>query len=154
MNKVYGLEHAGICVTDMEKSLDFYVNTLGLELLDDQTLEGEVAEMLACQKGAKVRIVILGHRMIGKLELMQFVPTGSCEKKESQLTDAGRLVEVALRVKGLDDVLNKIKKSGYLCHLEPMDIHMGNLGKAKVAYVRDPDHILVELIEAVRVEAS
>ena len=152
--KVHGLEHAAICVKNMDRSLSFYCSVLGLPKLDEKILRGKEAEALSGKSGASVRLAILGNRFTGRIELMQFEPEGASEARKTEVTDIGRIVEVALRVSGIDPLLEIIAQKGHPCVMGPMDIEMDNTGKARIAYLRDPDNVLVELVEVIRGENS
>lgn len=54
-----GIVHIGITVSDMERSVSFYRDVLGLEYKGELMMEGPEAEMLFCCAGCKVRVAYL-----------------------------------------------------------------------------------------------
>ncbi|MEC8959694.1 MAG: VOC family protein, partial [Chloroflexota bacterium] len=54
------MNHTGFVVSDMERSLVFYRDQLGLEIERDQVLEGEFISELVGYPDAKLHIIYLG----------------------------------------------------------------------------------------------
>ena len=57
------MNHTGFVVSDMERSLIFYRDQLGLEIERDQILEGEFISELVGYAGAKLHIIYLEQRV-------------------------------------------------------------------------------------------
>ena len=55
------LHHTGFNVSDMERSLEFYRDLLGLEVTNDLVFEGEILEQMTAQKNPRAHIVFLGN---------------------------------------------------------------------------------------------
>jgi len=136
-----GVHHPGIGVRDMEASLRFYRDLLGLEVDRDLELEGPVLDDITGLKKAKVRIVALKCGE-GELELFQYdKPSPSSFPKDYRQCDGG-IIHVALLVDNLIELYEKLKKNGVKANSEPY-----NLGGELCVYVRDPDGITIELLQ-------
>ena len=63
--KVEWLHHTGFNVSDMDQSLEFYRDLLGLEVTRDLVFEGEILDKLAGLPESKAHIVYWVMGMIG-----------------------------------------------------------------------------------------
>ena len=65
MMKVEWLHHTGFNVSDMDQSLEFYRDLLGLEVTRDLVFEGEILDKLGGLPDYKAHIVFWVMEMIG-----------------------------------------------------------------------------------------
>jgi len=136
------IHHSGIGVHDMETSLHFYRDLLGLEMGQDVEVEGPVLDEIVGLKNAKVRIVHLKCGTDQELELFQYTePATSTFPKNYRQCDGG-IIHVALVVDNLMELYEKLKQNGVTFNSKPFD-----LGGGLVVYMRDPDGVTVELME-------
>jgi catechol 2,3-dioxygenase-like lactoylglutathione lyase family enzyme len=138
---IKGIHHPGVGVRDMETSLHFYRDVLGLEVDHDIELEGPVLDDIVGLKDAKVRIVSLkcGPDVV---ELFQYTkPASSSFPKDYRQCDGG-IIHFAILVDNLMELYEKLKKHGYKANSKPY-----NLGGELCVYTRDPDGITVELLQ-------
>ena len=77
--KVEWMNHTGFVVSDMERSLVFYRDVLGLTEERDAVLEGEFISQMLDYPGIKLHIVYLGNGdMRHSVELLQYLdPVGN-----------------------------------------------------------------------------
>ena len=132
MRKTF-LSYTGIRVTDLERSLRFYRDLLGLE----QVSQGD-------NTGAgKGPYVLLRDPFSGqKLELNYYVPNS----KFATPYDPGEgLDHIAFRVEGLDDFLRELHREG-VKDAPGTPNHTLPSGH-RVAYVLDPDGNWIEIYE-------
>ena len=59
--KVEWMNHTGVSVASMTRALEFYKDTLGLEIEMDTILEGDFLDQLSGQEEARAHIVYLGN---------------------------------------------------------------------------------------------
>ncbi len=140
---IRGVHHAGIGVRDMEVSLRFYRDLLGLEVTADMELEGPVLDDIVGIKDGAVRIV---HLKCGgqELELFQYTtPSTSSFPKDFKQCDGG-IIHVALLVDNLMELYEMLKANGVKSNSEPYD-----LGGTLCVYMRDPEGITVELLQKI-----
>ena len=137
------LHHAGVGVRDMEASLRFYRDLLGLEVTQDAEFEGPVVgEIVGLPENTKVRIVHLKCGEDQEIELFQYMePATSTFPKDYRQCDGG-IIHMALMVDNLMELYEKMKKHGMKSNSKPY-----NLGGGLCVYMRDPDGITVELMQ-------
>lgn len=142
--RIQRLTHLGICVSDLERSLRFYRDTLGCVEVGRLELAGEPTATLNGWPDVEVRVVYL-ERDGWRLELMAFpVPgwTGSQEPRE--MNQLG-LTHLAFRVEDLDAVCEKIVAAGGgILASTRLDLP----GPIRVVMAHDPDGVRFELMQA------
>lgn len=145
---ISSIRHVGFVVNDLDTSLKFYADILGLEICRRFTEEGEFIDSLTGLKNVKlewVKLIIPGG---GLIELLQYHSHPNEDTSSQSAFDSNQIgcSHVALTVDNLSKLYEKIKKAGYICKSEPL-IAPG--GKAKILYCHDPDGAILELIEDV-----
>ena len=136
------LRHVGITVTSVEKSLKFYRDLLGLEVVRIMDESGEHIDNFSALQGVHVKTVKLKDEMGGMIELLQYYSHPE-EAEERSIAQIG-CSHFALTVRELDYILDKMKKDGYVINSEPQ---FSPDGKVKLTFCRDPDGTLIELVE-------
>jgi glyoxylase I family protein len=135
------LAHATVFVRDADRSLRFYVDGLGLEVIVDRERDGPYDELLGVES-THLRVMICGDRNrpeVGRVELLTFaepVPDGP-----PPTAPATGSVILAFLV-DLEAVLPALLENG-ATHLRRATLRRGTA----VATVRDPDGVQVELID-------
>lgn len=140
---IKAIHHCGIGVRDMEVSLKFYCDLLGLEKGEDIEIEGAlVGEIVGLPPDTKVRIVHLPVCEGQELELFQYMkPAGSSFPPDFRQCDGG-VIHVALIVDNLMEMYERLKAEGVKFNSEPYQLPGG-----LVVYMRDPDGITIELMQ-------
>jgi catechol 2,3-dioxygenase-like lactoylglutathione lyase family enzyme len=149
------IDHVGITVSDLDRSLAFYVGTLGLRLIDRETIADETIAELTGYDAVEMDCADLDSGDGRILELIQYrTPAGGSAAHE--LRDGGT-VHVSLRVDDLDAVLAAIEGSGArivsrrpVLFEEPGSPWDG----VRCVYVADPDGVVLELVQRPETEAS
>ena len=136
------VNHTGISVADIDRSLHFYVDTLGLQLVLDLDVERHpgLDEVIGL-RGAVGRVVFLraGDTLV---ELWQYdQPQGRPLPADYTAADRG-VTHVALQVNDVDHVHALVTAAGYRANSAPVD-----LGLHKTCYVHGPDDEIIELLE-------
>ena len=142
MDLIDKIHHSCICVKDMEKSLAIYQEILGMEKVQDTHFEGEAIDRLLELDKVRFRIV---HLKVGGdiLELMQFErPPGGDKAAGHKMNDSG-ITHFCFEVQDTDAVYEKLTGAGLPFTCPPVTTPTGR----KVAYFRDPDGILVEILQ-------
>lgn len=142
--------HIGLTVSDMEQSIAFYRDILGLEFKGELMMEGKETDILFTEKNCKVRVAYLNgsdNIMAPPIELIQFVDE-KIEKSRPQLKRIS-IAEVCFEVKDIDKVYNYFIEKGVECLSAPQEFDFSEegFGKSKALYFRDPDGIILELME-------
>lgn len=138
------INHAAICPLDIDASLRFYIEGLGLELLFDVTLEADLKPLLG-ESTSKVRTVFLGSKDtpdVGALELIDFFDDRIADDPpRTGLSQRGAyLLSFVVPVQSTLDRLADLGLGG-----PPRTIPTPNGGVA--ATVVDPDGVVVELLD-------
>ena len=137
------INHVGIATSDIERSIRFYRDLLGMELLgqvtqvDDNALYNHIFGLQKVQaKGAMLR---LGDM---QLELWQFQrPRGKVTDPMQPVNDP-RINHICFEVADLQKEYERLKAAGISFHYPPQDF-----GGPRAVYGRDPDGNVFELIE-------
>jgi catechol 2,3-dioxygenase-like lactoylglutathione lyase family enzyme len=143
---VAAVDHTGITVSNLEKSLAFWREVLGFELSHTAHQIGELAREITGVADAEIKLAVLRSPGGHKIELLEYLAPPDRKRVDLRPCDIGH-VHVALLVDDLDDVLERIAASGWKAAGKPQTLQSGpNAGK-RVVYVRDPDGTTVELMQ-------
>lgn len=142
------IDHVGVTVADVERSLRFYRDTLGLRVINDSTFESrEVAALLGLES-VVLHNVDLDSGDGRVLELLHYVePAGRHVDYESRDPGTGH---IALTVDDLDAVRERIAAGGgRVISSAQLHVHEpgGAFDGAICLYVRDPDGMILELVQ-------
>ena len=142
-----GVHHTGIIVSDLERSIDWYRDVLGLELL---TEPGPVADDPELGEGLGVPGAALRFATFAVgddvLELLEYsAPPSPIEEPMPQ--NALGSHHVALRVDDVRATYERLRQKGVHFFSPPNAIDEGVLAGWRWAYFTDPDGITLELVE-------
>lgn len=143
---VSSIRHVGFVVSDLERSLKFYQDILGLELYRRFTEEGEFIDNLTGIRGVKLEWAKLIIPNGGLIELLQYHSHPDVEHLQLTGSPSNRMgcSHVALTVADLDKLYQDMLEAGYTCKSAPL---LAPGSKAKILYAHDPDGAILELIE-------
>jgi catechol 2,3-dioxygenase-like lactoylglutathione lyase family enzyme len=140
------LLHTGLTVRDLDRSLAFYRDTLGMETVFEQEKEGGYLAAIVGYPGAHVRMAHLafpgdGHR----LELFQYVePKPRGEAGEPR--NVG-ITHVCLLVDDIVGLHEHMRAAGVEFYSDPVQVDTGANAGGIGVYLRDPDGITLELFQ-------
>lgn len=142
--------HVGVTVSDMDRSIDFYQNILGLTFQGELVMQGRETELLFQRTNCKARVAYLNgsdHVMAPPIELIQFIDD-QAEKVSSDLHRTS-ISEICFRVSDIDKAYRHLIAHGVDCLSEPQlfDFTDAGFGKSKAIYFRDPDGVVLELMQ-------
>ncbi len=124
---VESIDHVAICVSDMDRSVKYYTETLGLELIRDGRAEG----------GEKKTFLGVGKRVLVALS-----------ENSHRLVDKGRYAEgvghVAFRVGDVEKASKALSSKG----VEFIEIKQGDDPNTKAYHFLDPDGLELEIYGA------
>lgn len=144
--KVSGFDHVSVTCGDLDGSIAFYADLLGLEVAARG--ESDDRELALMMGRDRVRMrwadVDLGGGLT--LELVQFLhPTGSPVSKS--LWDPGA-THIGLQVDDIDAMHSRLREAEVRVVSKPVRLtEEGSWYGAKVLYVVDPDGTWIELVE-------
>lgn len=141
---ISGIHHASFTISNMERSVAFYRDILGMEVISDsaqgeEPFKGPVADKLTNCPGTELHIVFLGVND-DFVELIQYTPPGKV-LKDNQASDTGS-AHVCLKTENIQALYEKLVENNVRLHCEPQ-----SLGGVEVMYFRDPDGIIVEAMQ-------
>jgi glyoxylase I family protein len=138
------LHHTGLTVSDLERSLLFWRDAMGMEELFQQEKEGGYLEAIVGEPGAHVRMAHLAFGGEGpRIELFQYLaPIGG--QHLSRPADLG-FAHVCVVCDDLDERLERLIAAGGRPFSEPVEVDTGVNKGSRSVYLRDPDGHVVEL---------
>ena len=143
--RIIAADHTGITIANLERSLAFWRDVLGFTLSHRAHHTGALASEVTGVPGAEISIAVLkGHGH--KIELLEYLAPPDRKRVDLRPCDVGS-VHIALTVDDLDAVVRVIAQSGWKAAGQPQTLTTGpNAGK-RVAYIRDPDGTIIELMQ-------
>jgi catechol 2,3-dioxygenase-like lactoylglutathione lyase family enzyme len=145
MNKekvVIGYRHVGIITKDIKKSVNFYNQILGLEIIQEFSDSSDYINEITGLTNATAHFVKLKTQDGAVLELLEY-PTHKTEPVDVSIINVG-VLHIALRVENADKAYEHLMKIGVKTLSKPV---ISSEGIAKVFFCIDPDNIRVELVE-------
>jgi catechol 2,3-dioxygenase-like lactoylglutathione lyase family enzyme len=138
------VHHNAIVVADVDTSLRFWRDGIGLEVVMDQTFDGAWSELFGARSD-RLRSVFLGEpgaADAGIVELVQFDGGADAAVSPQRPTEGFFLLSLFVDVDAVLDRLRRLGLGG-----EPRRIAVPSPNRpVAMATVRDPDGVLVELI--------
>ena len=148
---VRGVFHTGLTVSDLDRSIAFYRDALGLELVTQWESSQAYLRTVVGFPDAELRIALLrvpgvdggvsGHH----LELLEYrQPRGT--RGDPRTCNPGN-AHIAFHVADLDTHYRELSARGVRFKSSPVEITHGRNAGAKAVYLWDPDDITLELVQ-------
>lgn len=122
-------DHVTITVANMQRSVEFYRDLLGLKVLGKLENKEESSLFVYLDTGN------------GVLELFEFQKEG--RPVEASPNEDHGLKHIGFRVDSVDEVISRLRERDVKITLEPLDAN----GGVRIAFFEDPDGVLLEVIE-------
>ena len=144
---ILGIHHTAISVTDMERSLAFYRDLLGMEVIEDHSWEGSPESNPKPEKIMAVKNPAARQAMLkcgnAHIELFEFShPVPAPMAIDRPVHDHG-YTHFSLDVKDVDAEYARLSAAGVTFHCEPINL----VPKCRTTYGRDPDGNVIEFQE-------
>lgn len=136
------IRHTGIVVDDLEKSLSFYRDLLGFEVVKRADEGGPFIEQILALDKALVTTVKMTSQDGQMIELLSY-KKHTTKKQERRINDVG-LSHVAFSVNDIDREYERLREHAVEFISDPA---VSPDGYAKVAFCRAPEGTFVELVE-------
>ena len=147
--RIVGARHAGITVSDLDRSLAFYDGQLGLELLWRRLYaEPEIAEIVGVPEATAFDIAML--RVPGSELEVELIEYKGCERRSGATTPADfGTGHFCMFVSGIDDLYGELLAEGVRFRSigGPVEMTGGANRGGKSLYALDPDGYIVEFHE-------
>ena len=145
---VKGLNHVGISVSDLDRSVEFYRRVLGMELVIETGFEGQSYAQILALTGPNGRVAALKASTF-ELELFEFAsPQPRAMPVDRPVCDHG-ISHFCVEVSDIESEYERLLSLGVVFHCPPASFPGGD----KATYARDPDGNVFELLELARVQA-
>jgi catechol 2,3-dioxygenase-like lactoylglutathione lyase family enzyme len=141
--RVRGIHHVGITVADLDRSLRFYRDLLGMRVIG---LSVEAVGSIVGMPGASARIADLDA---GGGQLLELIDYGSAPADAAPRgPDAVGSCHVSIQVDDLSGALARLASAGHRPMGEVTELSLGGVWEGcTIAYLRDPDGVVIELLE-------
>ena len=145
--------HTGLTVSDLDRSLRFWRDGLGMEVVMRQDKRGGYLEAIVGEPGADVRMAHLafpegGHR----IELFEYVEPRRAGS-ERRPADVG-FAHVCVVCDEIEPLLERMTAHGGRPFSGPVDVDTGANAGGRCLYMRDPDGHVLELFQPPRNRAA
>lgn len=142
------LHHTGYTVSDLDRSVAFYRDLMGLEVLAEQEKQGGYLAAIVGYPDAHVKMAHLRAPASGHvLELFQYIAPEGEKPERIEPRDVGT-AHLCFLVDDLDAVYRRLVDAGVETFVSPpvlvdTGINTGGYG----IYLRDPDGIVLEIFQ-------
>jgi catechol 2,3-dioxygenase-like lactoylglutathione lyase family enzyme len=142
------LHHTGIIVKDLDRSIYFYHDILGLGFVNEPSpwFEGDELASAVGVPGAKLRQVSLRVGEDATLELLEYANRPADNDTPIQQNYLGAM-HVAFLVDDIEAKITELKAKGVEFLSDANTVDEGVLAGWKWVYFHDPDNIPLELVE-------
>lgn len=143
--------HVGLTVSDLDRSVAFYRDILGLHFVGEILMEGKETEEIFQRPGSRARVAYLNgsnEKNMPPVELIQFADCGP-EKKPASLFRTS-VSEVCFYTDDAEKTYEYLLSQGVECLSPPQkfDFTRDGFGRSKAFYFKDPDGIILEMMES------
>lgn len=137
--------HVVLLVTDFDRSLNFYCNTLAFQLISrDEDRRGPFLDQMFGMDGVviKLSLVRAGGEII---EIIEPVAPPELKAVTDRSDDPRGIARIGWEVDDIDSMVDGLKAEGVQFVSEIVDMTVGHYAGGKVVFFRDPDGVLLEL---------
>jgi lactoylglutathione lyase len=144
--KVESMYHTGFTVSDIDRSIEFYRDLLGMSLFRRQTGTAPYLSTVTGFDNVRIEIALLkSPDGSGMLELLQYVShPGAATPRETNRPGNGHL---CFKVSEIHQACRELRARGVTLLSDPVEITAGVHAGAFAVYLRDPDGFTVELFQ-------
>lgn len=142
--------HVGLTVSDLDRSVIFYRDILGLEFQGEILMVGEETDKMFHKKNCKARVAYLNgskNMEAPPVELIQFVDNAVNNVQSDLFTTS--ISELCFYTDDIDLVYKNLIENNIECLSEPQyfDFTAQGFGKSRAFYFKDPDGIILEMMQ-------
>lgn len=143
--RVTSVGHTGITVSDIDASIAFYRDVLGFPVGAKFRVNGPIFEAVTGVAAVEIDIAFV-HAPGHMLELLCYVNPSDKRPSTLRPLDPGFL-HVCLKVTEIEQVVRAVRAAGFAPVGEIQTMPDGPVAGLRVVYTRDPDGVVLELIE-------
>jgi catechol 2,3-dioxygenase-like lactoylglutathione lyase family enzyme len=143
-------DHVGVVFEDLDAATAFFVG-LGFEREGGTTVEGEVVDKINGLDGVRAQIMMVRTPDgTGRLELIKYLEPADENGAQPLPPNRLGLRHICIEVEDLNGTVDRLRSDGFDLVGEVQDY--GNI--YRLAYVRGPEGLIVELAENIRSQAA
>ena len=146
VKKRYGmvqeLNHIGLSVEDLESSVRFYTEVMGMEVDYRAYHEGDAISDVVGVENAVLNVCVV-KKGACRIELIEYKNREPKPKSYKRQNEPG-LIHISFAVSSVDKAYERIKDFGYRAYSDPMVTRENG---PKICYVKGPDNVILELYE-------
>ncbi|MBV8144948.1 MAG: VOC family protein [Gammaproteobacteria bacterium] len=139
---ITGMHHVGISVANLERSIAFYRDLLGLQVIQQVPMRGANYDAIMGLKGTDGRIAVLRTGNF-EIELLEFQRPPSRPAQPHHVSDQG-ISHFAVHVEDIPGLHARLIAAGVRVHSAP--VYFASCATTAV-YFCDPDGNYIEMIE-------
>ena len=140
---ITGMNHTGFVVSDLDTSVHFYRDIVGLEIVRTMEREGAPISQVIGYEGTHLKGTILSTGDGHSLELIQYINPAASERSTAERNVLGAS-HLAFNVDDIEKTFERLVSNGARRLNPPATMQPGR----KACYMQDPDGNWIELIEA------
>ena len=140
---ITGMNHTGFVVSDLDTSVHFYRDIVGLEIVRTMEREGAPISQVIGYEGTHLKGTILSTGDGHSLELIQYINPAASERPTAERNVLGAS-HLAFNVDDIEKTFERLVSNGARRLNPPATMQPGR----KACYMQDPDGNWIELIEA------
>ena len=145
-SRVQGIFHPVITVSDMEASVKFYRDILGLrQTFDDMHDPAAISRLFGFDEPV-VRSIVLECEDRSEFELIEYHRPRGRPQTDREMNDAG-ISALALRVTGLPELVRRVKEGGFAILSGIVEQALPDGAILHVAVCLGPDNVKTILVE-------
>ena len=145
------IAHIGFTVTDLDRSVAFYQDVLGLTYQGEMLMEGPETAQLFQRPGCRARVAYLraAQEQAPPVELIQFLDE-PCRVSPPSLFQTS-ISELCFSTDNIDQEYARLLAQGvrFLSEPQTFDSTAYGFGKSRAIYFFDPDGNVLELIQPI-----
>lgn len=135
--------HVDIFVNSMDRMLEFYVDKLGMRIVDDRILTGDLVRFVSDNQYDSYRVVLLKASVMGTMiELIEYL---SEEKKVIDMSESR--TTITLLVTSLTDEMARLQKKGLQPLSKVFSVSFPVAGDSDLVFYEDPEKNKIELLQ-------
>ncbi len=136
------LNHIGLSVEDLERSVKFYTEVMGMEIDYRAYHEGDAISEVVGVENAVLNVCVV-KKGACRIELIEYKDREQ-KPHEYKRQNVPGLIHISFAVSSVDEAYERIKGFGYRAYSDPMVTRENG---PKICYVKGPDNVILELYE-------
>ena len=138
---ITGMHHVGVVVKDLERTIEFYRDAMGLQLLSNRERSGNTASQLLGYEDTHVKIADMSTRDDHVFHFLQYLNPPQVERPTEERNVRGA-THLAFAVDDIEETYHAIIGQGATKLNPPVEVAPGTW----MCYLQDPDGNWIELV--------